>query len=109
MGGVPSVLSAPYHQREDVLITVNQPQLTNISDDEIEVRFQVCTARFCTSIDFTSRYVISYSDSIPTVIEAAQGNSLPIVDLLCEVEAEFSFWKSEPSEILSKPRLPVSP
>ena len=35
VGDVPPALSAPYHQREDVLLAVNRPQLTKLSDDEI--------------------------------------------------------------------------
>lgn len=92
VGYVPPALSAPYYQREDVLLAVKRPQLTKVS------RFQDCT-RFWTGIGLTSRYATTYSDSIPTVIEAAQGSSLPIVDLLCEAGAKLSFWKSEPFEI----------
>ena len=99
VGDVPPALSAPYYQREDVLLAINRPQLTKLIDDGIEDRFQVCIARFSISIDFSSRDVIPYSDSIPAVIEAAQGNSLPIVDLLCEAGAAICFWKSEPFEI----------
>ena len=41
VGDVPPALSAPYHQREDVLL-----ELTKISDDQIDDRFQDSTARF---------------------------------------------------------------
>ena len=99
VGDMPQALSAPYYQREDVLLAINRPQLTRVKDDEVEDRFRDCTARFWTGIDFPSRNVIPYSDTIPAMIEAAQGDSYAIVDLLCEAGAETSFWKTESREI----------
>lgn len=99
VGDMPPALSAPYYQREDVLLAINRPQISRISDDEVEDRLEDCVARFWTGIDFPSRNVIPHSDTIPAIIEAAQGNSLAIVDLLCKAGAETSFWKTESFEI----------
>lgn len=97
LGDEPLALSAPYYQREDVLLAINRLQLTRISDDEVEDRLYDCIPRFWTGIDFPSRcvFVIPYGDRIPAFIEAAQGDSLAIVDLLCQARAEVSFSKTE--------------
>ena len=99
VGDMPQALSAPYYQREGVLLEINRPQLTRINDEEVEDRFQDCIARFWTGIDFPSRNVVPYSDTIPAIIKAAQGDFLAIVDLLCEAGIEASFWKTESLEI----------
>ena len=99
VGDMPAALSAPYYQREHVLPAINQPQLTSIQDDEVEDRFQDCVARFWTGVDFPSRNVIPYSDTMPAVIEAAQGDSVAIVDLLCDAGADTSFWKTHSLEL----------
>ena len=99
VGDMPQALSAPYYQREDVLLEINRPQLTRINDDKVEDQFQDCIARFWTGIDFPSRNVVHYSDAIPAIIEAAQEDSLAVFDLLCEAGAGTSFWKTKSLEI----------
>ncbi len=89
----------PWYNREDVLFAIGCRQLFQNTSEEIEDRYEDCTARFWSEISSRSFNEIDHGDTIPAVVEAAQGPSVEILDQVYAAKSDCSFWLSDPPEM----------
>lgn len=87
------------HSREDALLAVGKPQLSKITDEEIQDRLEDCIARFWSEPLLRFLTQIPQGDIIPAIIAAAETSEIEIVDLLLSAGADISFWTSRATEV----------
>ncbi|KAI4182812.1 MAG: hypothetical protein LQ348_004798 [Seirophora lacunosa] len=94
---------AVFHTRENALLAIGKPQLSTITEEEVKDRYEDCIARFWTEPYLRPLDQIQQGDVIPAFVEAAQGSSIEIINLLLSASADISFWCSEPTALPTNP------
>lgn len=78
--------------RKELLECMNQPQMSNLTQEEIEDRMWDGMAPFWSEEGFTPVNFFPHGDSMPSLVEAAKSGSIPIFKRLLEAGADASFW-----------------
>ena len=92
-------LIVPCYRREDGLLAIDRPQVSRLTEDEIDDRFEDCMAKFWSGWRLPSVTQRPYGDAIPSLVEVSKQSSATMFDLLFDAGTDASFWKVTAQEI----------